>query len=81
MKHPLTDGAGPGEWADDSKERRLVSLAEKRLVDAVARIAELEAALREIAEIEGPTTYSWGLDYFYRAVYIARAALSTKEDN
>jgi len=45
MNHPLTDGTAPGEWRDDKQERRLASLAERRLAEAVARIAVLEAAL------------------------------------
>jgi hypothetical protein len=48
MTHPLTDGSAPGEWRDDNQERRLVSLAEKRLAEAVARIAVLEAALNKV---------------------------------
>lgn len=45
---------------------------------ALARIAELEAALRKIADMktEGePVNYSWGLEYFNRAHKTAVDAL------
>ena len=42
------------------------------------RIAELEAALLKIADMQSddkPVAYSWGLEYFIRAHAIAREAL------
>jgi hypothetical protein len=49
--------------------------------EAAARIAELEAALREIADMqtEGEVVpYAWGQEYFSRAHKIAVAALKAK---
>ena len=47
------------------------------------RIAELEAALRKIVDLqtdEAPVAYSWGLAYFREAHDIAKAAISGKAE-
>jgi len=58
--------------SEDNKRQTLV------LESCLKRIAELEAALRQIADMQSddePVAYSWGLDYFKRAHAIAREAL------